>query len=385
MPYRQRITEFIKQNEEELYTLLQKLCAIPAPSLFEDERAEFCRAYLHGIGAQGAYTDEAKNTIFLLDGEEELPLTVLAAHTDTVFPDRTPMPYTDDGVRIHCPGVGDNTASVAALLLTVKFFITEGIRPRGGILFVFNAAEEGLGNLLGVRRIFEDFDGRIGQFISLDSFSFSVANDTCVGSVRYEVTVRTEGGHSFVNFGNENAIHRLAELVTRIYALDVLAKEGAHTTYNVGCIEGGTSVNTIAEEAHMLCECRSDDAECLALMQAALEEIFAASRHTGVDISYRLVGLRPCASPALDTAEMERMKKKAAALLCEVTGVELSFRPGSTDCNIPLSLAIPALCIPVYTGGGAHTRGEWVEKASLPTGLAVAICAALAFSDQSSK
>ena len=127
MPYRQRITEFIKQNEEELYTLLQKLCAIPAPSLFEDERAEFCRAYLHGIGAQGAYTDEAKNTLFLLDGEEELPLTVLAAHTDTVFPDRTPMPYTDDGVRIHCPGVGDNTASVAALLLTAKFFITEGI------------------------------------------------------------------------------------------------------------------------------------------------------------------------------------------------------------------------------------------------------------------
>ncbi|MBR4012383.1 MAG: M20/M25/M40 family metallo-hydrolase, partial [Spirochaetaceae bacterium] len=197
---RQRIKDYIESGRELMLQTLKEMCAIPAPSHYEHDRARYCKQWLENIGAQGVYIDDALNVVFPLNCEGSSRITVFAAHTDTVFPDREPMPYFDDGEKIHCPGASDDTASVAVLLMMAKFFVEQKLAPAGGILFVCNSCEEGLGNLKGTRRLFQDYAGRIRQFITFDS-SLDVVSDRCVGSHRYEVEVRTPGGHSFGAFG----------------------------------------------------------------------------------------------------------------------------------------------------------------------------------------
>ena len=271
------IKDYVTQNKEELYKMLKELCGIPAPSNFEHKRAEYCKKWLEDIGADGVYIDEALNVIFPLNCDGSNEITVFVAHTDTVFPDTEPMPYFDDGERIHSPGVADDTASVVVLLMMAKFFVENKILPPKGIMFVCNSCEEGLGNLKGTRQIFKDYEGRIGKFISFDC-NLNVVNDRCVGSHRYEVEVLTEGGHSYGAFGNNNAIAKLSEIIAEIYKIQVPDKSETRTTYNVGTISGGTSVNTIAQNAKMLCEYRSDDKECLEVMQNKFENIFESAQ-----------------------------------------------------------------------------------------------------------
>lgn len=365
------ISKFIKENESELYRLLKELCAIPAPSGMEDERAKYCKEWLDSIGAVGTYIDAAKNVIFPFCCEGKDDLTVVVAHTDTVFPDLEPMPYSDDGKIIRCPGVGDDTASLSVMLLTVKFLVENNIKSDSGILFVANSCEEGLGNLKGTRRIFEDYKGRIKDFVSFDSHT-GVANDRCVGSHRYEVTVKTEGGHSFQSFGKKNAIAVLSKIVSDIYEIIPPKKEGARASYNVGTISGGTSVNTIAQNATMLCEYRSDDNDCLEFMRNEFLRIFDSAKCDDAEIIVNKVGDRPCAN-GVDEGKIRALVNRYGEAVKEVLGKELLLKSASTDCNIPLSLGIPAVCVGVYVGGGAHTREEWIEKASIIPGLDVAI------------
>ncbi len=288
-----------------------------------------------------------------------------------MFPDTEPMPYKDDGEKIHCPGVGDDTASLAVMLLTAKYMIEKNVKPEKGVMFVCNSCEEGLGNLKGTRQIFKDYAGRIGQFLSFDSTLNKIA-DRCVGSHRYEVEVKTVGGHSYLAFGNPNAIAQLSQIVAQIYDLEIPKRENAKTSYNVGIIEGGTSVNTIAQSAKMLCEYRSSSIECMQIMEEAFDKIFASAKERGVDIRVTRIGERPCMGK-VDLDKIERMAKICENIIRETTGFEVEREFSSTDCNIPLSLGIPALCIGVYTGKEWHTRNEWIEKASLPLGLEVAI------------
>lgn len=364
--------DFIRTHTEEMYALLKTLCLIPAPSHKEDARAAFCKKWLEDVGATGVYIDEAKNVIFPLCCEGSKEITVLVAHTDTVFPDTEPMPYREENGRIYCPGVGDDTASVVHLLLTAKFFLQNGLCPKGGILFVCNSCEEGLGNLLGTRTLMQAYEGRVKQFVSLDSFSFEILNIGCVGSHRYEVEAVTEGGHSYSAFGNRSAALALAEMITEIYKIEVPHHGSSTTTYNVGIIEGGTSVNTIPQSARMLCEYRSDSRECLAEMQKKFEAIFAAANNDKTEVRVKRIGERPCAGD-VDEAAMRQLVDTCRRIVEEAAGVTAVESPASTDCNIPLSLGIPAACIPTYNGTGAHTREESLEKASLPTGLEIAI------------
>ena len=366
------LKSYIKENEAELYSTLKELCLIPAPSGLEDERAEYCKKKLESFGAKGVYIDEAKNVIFPMNAENSNELTVIVAHTDTVFPDTEPMPYSDDGEIIKCPGVGDDTASLSVLLFLAKYLIENNFKPEKGLLIVCNSCEEGLGNLKGTRRIFKDFEGRIAQFISYDAASLSKITNACVGSVRYEVEVKTEGGHSYGAFGNKNAIAYLSKIVNAIYALEVPQLEGERTTYNVGTIEGGTSVNTIAQSAKILCEYRSTSAEAMAVMRERFFEIFDSVRAMGVEVNVTVVGERPSAK-GVDASEIKRMCDTVAKTLTKISGKEVTYGSGSTDCNIPLSLGVPAICFGVYKGGKAHTREEWIEKASVIDGLEIAI------------
>ena len=373
------IKDYIKKNAADVFDIIKELCGIPAPSHFEHKRAEFCKNWLEGIGAAGVYIDDALNVVFPLNCDSSDEITVFVAHTDTVFPDTKPMPYFDDGEKIHSPGVADDTTSVVVLLMTAKFFVENKVVPSKGVMFVCNSCEEGLGNLKGTRQLFEEYKGRIGRFISFDS-NLNVVADRCVGSHRYEVEVLTEGGHSYGAFGNNNAIEKLSSIITEIYKIEVPQKTGTRTTYNVGTILGGTSINTIAQNAKMLCEYRSDDRECLEIMRNKFEAIFEAARSEKVQINIKKVGDRPCSN--IESGKVEELKSVVVPVIEAVIGKNVSFASSSTDCNIPLSLGVPAICVGTNMHKGIHTREEWVDKASIISGLEVAIRLSLVLAEE---
>lgn len=364
------IKQYIFSNAQQMLDTLKELCHIPAPSHLEHDRAQYCKSWLESAGAKGVYIDDALNVIFPLNCDGSNDITVFAAHTDTVFPDTEPLPYFDDGEKIHCPGAADDTASIVILMYMAKYFIETGLTPQNGILFVCNSCEEGLGDLKGVRQLFQDYAGRIGRFITFDSLQH-IISDRCVGSHRYEVEVLTEGGHSLDAFGNANAIAKLSEIVSEIYKIEVPKMEGMRTTYNVGTITGGTSVNTIAQNAKMLCEYRSDSKECLAIMQKKFLSIFDVARSDGVQVNVKQVGDRPCSN--IDQEKVEAVKQIAVPVVEEVIGKAVTLKSMSTDCNIPLSLGVPALCIGATLHAGLHTREEWLDKQSIFPGLQIAI------------
>ncbi len=371
------LKDFIETNYEELLQLIRDLCKIPAPSGKEEQRADFCLEWLKKVGAEGVYIDEALNVVYPHNCNGSDAITVVVAHTDTVFPDTQPMPFSEDDEKMYCPGIGDDTASVAVLLMTVKYFVQNNINSEDGILFVCNSCEEGLGNLKGAKEIMRAYNGRVSQFVSLDKSYFGSIQNKCVGSCRYEVEVKTPGGHSFSKFGNKNAIAELSGIITKIYEIDVPHIDDSITTYNVGGIEGGTSVNTIAQSAKMLCEYRSDNSECLEIMGKHFEEIFNSTKSDEVEVCVKVIGVRPC-EKGVDPVKKKALLDKLADVMISVVGGKIEYCSMSTDCNIPLSMGVPAGCFGVYDGGGSHTREEWINKESLRPGLEIAIRSVLA-------
>ena len=263
--------QFIDSHKEEAFELLKTIAQIPSPSNHEERRMEFCKKWLEDMGAEGVYTDEALNVVYPVGVKENGPVVVFMAHTDVVFPDTDPLPWKEEGGKLCCPGVGDDTANLVNILMIAKYVTQAGLQPAGaGILFVCNSGEEGLGNLKGSRKICEDYGDRIQAFYSFDGKLDSVTN-RAVGSSRFLVTAKTQGGHSYGDFGRENAIEKLAAVIEEIYRIQVPAE--GKTTFNVGTISGGTSVNTIAQEARMLCEFRSDNKAGLDYMKEQFDRI----------------------------------------------------------------------------------------------------------------
>ena len=354
---------------QESYDLLLELARIPAPSNHEEKRAEFCKAWLEKQGAEGVYIDEALNVVYPVGCEGEKPIAVFMAHSDVVFPDTDPLPLKVEDGRIYCPGIGDDTADVAALLMAAKYIARNRLRPKEyGVLLVVNSGEEGLGNLKGVRKIVADYGSRIREFISFDAHNCMGVN-RAVGSRRYRVEFDTEGGHSYSAFGNRNAVACLASMIDALYSIKV--PEKGKTTYNVGTISGGTSVNTIAQHAEMLYEFRSDERESLDIMEWHFQAAVEFYRAKGIGVTVTQVGERPC-SGDVDEEKMKELMARASAASLRYYGQEITYGPGSTDCNIPLSVGIPAVCVSCYFGAGSHTREEYVEISSLLPGQKVA-------------
>ena len=363
------ILKEIEDSAQEALDLLIELGKIPAPSHQEHKRAEFCKNWLIQQGAKGVYIDEALNVVYPVGCTDDNPVVVFAAHTDVVFPDTETLPMTVADGKVYCPGIGDDTIHVVALLMVAKYVAQHNLVPEnGGILFVANSCEEGLGNLKGVRKIAEQYGSRMTEFVTFDGPGCSVVNKA-VGSKRYKIEIDTEGGHSYSRFGNRNAIVYLASLIDTLYALKVPTR--GKTTYNVGTISGGTSVNTIAQYAEMLYEFRSDERASLAVMEEHFNAAIQFYRTKGIDVEVELLSERPC-SGEVDAVRHEALMVRAAAASLRHCGMEMDFRAGSTDCNIPLSMGVPAICTGCYTGGGAHTREEWLEIDSLLPGLKVA-------------
>ncbi len=353
---------------DEMLELLHDICIIPAPSGFEEKRAEFVLKYLKGLGIDNAHIDGAKNVVCTL-GEPSDDISVFMAHTDIVFSADVPLNYVDDGEKIYCPGVIDDVACLVIMLMCIKHIVKSDIKLNRTIMFVANACEEGLGNLKGCRQIFKDYGHRIKRMFTFDGDYHNIV-DASVGSNRYEVTAITEGGHSFNAFGNRNAINVLADIISEIYKIEVPQRGNSKTTYNVGIISGGTSVNTIAQNATMLCEYRSDNAECLAIMEKKYAEIFENAKENCRELKVELVGNRPCMNN-MDMDELKALSDFVSSVQGKYGNCEVKRGSGSTDANIPHSLGIPAICVGVYSGGSAHTTEEWLLKESLKPGFAI--------------
>ena len=362
------ILSYIEAHQQEALDLLLELAQIPAPSHHEELRAGFCKTWLEKQGAQGVYIDDALNVIYPIGVGESNPLVVYMAHSDVVFPDTEPLPLRVEDGKILCPGVGDDTANVAALLTVAQYIAQNGLQTADeGVLLVINSGEEGLGNLKGSRKIMQDFGSRIREFISLDG-GIGGCVVKAVGSRRYRVAVRTEGGHSYGAFGNRNAIAYLASLIDTLYTIKV--PPIGKTTFNVGTISGGTSVNTIAQSAEMLYEYRSDDKDCLEQMRRQFFALVEEARCEDAGFELELVGERPCGSNVPKDAHGALIGRCSDAIEA-VTGNRPTYGSSSTDANIPLSKGIPAVTFGLYSGAKAHTREEYVVIDTLETGLKI--------------
>lgn len=361
----QELEQFLKDSRQPLIDLIDTLCKIPSPSNHEEQRAAFIKKWLEQQGASGVTIDRALNVLYPVDCEGKNDICVLMAHTDTVFPDTQPFTVSYEGNKMKCPGIGDDTTNLAMLMLSIQYIIKHKRMSDCGVLFVANSGEEGLGNLKGCRQIMKAYKGRIAQLVSFDGSSLSFCN-RAVGSKRYRVVVKTEGGHSYQNFGNRNAIHFMSSMIHTLYMLKVPAT--GINSYNVGTISGGTSVNTIAQYAEMLCEYRSDHQENLDVMVKFFHTLIRTYRAMGISVEAELVGDRPCMGN-VDSEKQSALEQKVIATVKLATGRQIKGHSSSTDCNIPFSLGIPAIAFGGYTGQGAHTREEYIELDSLQDGL----------------
>ena len=361
-----------RREQEEL---LRTLGAIPAPTRREDARASFCRDWLLAHGAKDVAIDRAKNVICRLGPPESRDLVVFAAHTDIVFPDTEPLPLREEDGRLYAPGIGDDTANLVHLLMAANYLIQNQVELRCGVLVVANACEEGLGNLDGTRALFAAYGGRIRAFYSFDIY-LPLCCNTAVGSCRYRVACRTPGGHAYGDFGRPSAIHLLCGLVDELCRIQPPTR--ARTTFNVGRIEGGTTVNSIAEEAMILYEFRSTDQSCLEEMERLFRRAVANREKLGGQWTVELLGVRPGSGP-VDPQALRDMTAESAEIIRTFTGLEPDFTPNSTDSNIPLSLGVPANTIGTVQGALAHTRQEWVALDSLPVGLKIVLSLMLGY------
>lgn len=367
---RKEISAWCEAQFPEHLMLLKTLAAIPAPSHHEEMRAEFIRNWLSENGAANVSIDSAQNVILPLC-ESGAPVLAVMAHTDVVFPDTTPLPVREADGMLFAPGIGDDTANVVALMLCAKFFLSHPHLIPEPVLIVFNSCEEGLGNLKGVRQIMQDHGDTIHSLVSFDCQSDSIIS-RAVGSERWQVSASTRGGHSFSDFGNPNAIAVLSRLITKLYDQTVPQKDGCHTTYNVGLINGGTSVNTIAQNATMTYEYRSDDHDCLAFMAKQFQDLISKSTMPDAEFSISNIGNRPCGEN-VPKGTHEALLDRCAFALQEINQEEPPLCAASTDANIPLSLGIPSATFGLYRGGGAHTREEYLMIDSITPGLKAAL------------
>ena len=358
---------------QEAFELLKTLGRIPAPSHHEDARVDFVRNWMQDNGFANVQVDDAKNVIASMCDDGACDLVVFAAHTDVVFPDTQELPMREEGGRLYAPGIGDDTTCLVSMLMAARHLreLIEGgfVSPTAGILVVANSCEEGLGNLDGMKELFRVYGNRVLAFVSFDGAGSEVVTKA-VGSNRYRISVETAGGHSFRDFGNPNAIHLLSRIICDLYAIEL--PDEAHTTTNVGTIEGGTSVNSIAQHASALYEFRSTSQACLDRMTAAFEDVMARYADEDARISVEVLGIRP-GNGDVDAERLDALAARCGDIITAISGEPWYTEDGSTDANIPLSLGIPGVTVGIYRGEGAHTREEYIEIDSLPEAIAMAL------------
>ncbi|HUR21821.1 MAG TPA: M20/M25/M40 family metallo-hydrolase [Vicinamibacterales bacterium] len=367
------------------------LTEIPAPPFKETARAKAYLDLLRAAGLTDVEQDDEGNVMGVRRGtgpsRADTPLIAVAAHLDTVFPEGTDVKVKREGTKLFAPGVGDDTRGLAVLVAMIRAMNEARIQTVSDILFLGNVGEEGLGDLRGTKFIFQKgkYKDRIKTFVSVDH-AVNEANITqaAVGSRRYRVTFKGPGGHSYDAFGVVNPAFAMAGAMQKFSRLAV--PEKPRTTYSVGVVGGGSSVNAIPSESWMEIDMRSEarvelqrlDERFVALVgEAVRDENSARSTTRGaITVDLKLIGDRPSGETPLDS----RIVQIAAASI-RVAGLTPTFIPNSTDANVPISLGIPAITLdPGGETGGSHALGEWisVERASSLRGIHILLATLLA-------
>ncbi|MGN1344771.1 MAG: M20 family metallopeptidase [Traorella sp.] len=365
MSFYDEAIKYVENSQDECIELIERLCLIPSFSHHEEKKAEFIQQWFRNYGID-AQIDDKKNVLVFVNADLSTHLVIFAAHIDTVFPDETGFVCRKENGFLLAPGVGDDTANVAQLMLIARYLIHHASCPQG-CLFVFNSCEEGLGNLEGSKFLLANYQNRIQEFYTFD-LGYDRIICKAVGSLRYKVDVFCEGGHSYGNFGDLNAIALASEMITSLYQYEV-PKRGK-STYNVGLIEGGTSINTIAQKASFYFEYRSDDKQDLDEMIQYFERFIKEYQAKGYMIQIQLIGQRECGKP-LDETKMNHILERASNIIQQFSHQKPLLCSGSTDCNASYALQIPGCCFGGYLGSGAHTREEKLEIQSLKIGMKI--------------
>lgn len=344
-----------------------ELGKIPAPSHEEEKRAEYLKNYLFKEGFSDVRIDEAKNVILRMGKKDAERSICFAAHTDVVCPLTDKIPLKVDEAFVYAPGIGDDAANIVNLLMALKCFRRFRWETEKEVLFVFNSCEEGLGNLKGTRYLFETLAP--SEFVSFDLYQ-GMCCSGAVGSHRYEICLRVKGGHSWFDYGRENAIVEASRLIAKLWEMKVPAD--VKTTMNVGTITGGTTVNSIPQEAKFTFEYRSESDRNLNFMKKQFEEALRTFRNdSGAELSVEVIGIRP-AMGEIDKEALASFTEKSRAAIERHYKEDLDLAAFSTDANIPLSKGIPANTIGTAVGGGAHTEKEWIRKTGQLSGMKIA-------------
>jgi tripeptide aminopeptidase len=340
------------------------LCQIAAPPFEEKMRAEAFADRMRELGLERVRIDAEGNAIGELVGAADAPVVVLAAHLDTVFPAETDVTVKREGSILRGPGIGDDCRGLAIVLAVARVVRETRLPIRGTLVFVGTVGEEGRGNLRGTRHLVdEEMAGRIDAFIAVDGAGLDLIRDA-VGSRRYRVVFKGAGGHSYGDFGMPNPIHALGRAISRIADLNV--PRMPKTTFNVGVVEGGISVNAIAHEAAMEVDLRSLDPAILADLDqrvrgavdaAIVSENQWAKEDMRIGVEWVEIGTRPAGSQP-DSAAIVQAGVAAARTL----GFEPRLEAGSTDANTMIAAGIPAVTIDGGgKGGGSHSTSEWFD------------------------
>lgn len=355
------INEFLVNRVKERAIQIQQ---IASPTFAEAERAAFVLENFQSEGLSDVSMDALGNVYARLPGSGQGFPVVISAHTDTVFPPGTDLTITRDGDRVAGPGIGDNSLGVASLFGLLWALHQEETLP-ADLWLVANVCEEGLGDLRGMKAVVDRFGSNVRAYLILEGLAFGHIYHRGLGVQRYQITCRTAGGHSWVNYGQPSAIHELALLVAQLQALPLPLKP--RSSLNVGIFHGGTSVNTIAAEAHLELDLRSEDEQVLSNVAAKVMEMVNRACKSGpnaVDMTAEIIGRRPAGGIPLDHPLLELARR-----CLEDQGVKATIGTGSTDANVPLSRGLPAVTVGMTTGGGAHTTQEFINIPPLRSGL----------------
>jgi len=367
-------------NEEQV-----RLTEIPAPAFQEGQRAAAVKALLSAAGLN-VQIDAAGNVIGELHGVNEKEVVVLSAHLDTVFPAGTDVKVRHEGPRLLAPGISDNGTGLAALAAIARAIHDAQIKTQRTILFVANVGEEGEGNLRGMRALVEEYRSRLKAVVVLDGAGTDHVTSIALASRRLEVVITGPGGHSWSDFGIPNPINALVRGSVRFINTRVPASP--RTTFNLGQIDGGTSINSIPYEARLKVDVRSESESELARLESALRECMAAGVRDEMESSrdrsrgklewkVELLGSRPGGELAAESPLLAALRA-ADAMVENESRIERS----STDANIPLSLGIDAISIGAGgNGGGAHSLQEWYDPTGREMGLKRALLTLLGVAD----
>jgi tripeptide aminopeptidase len=361
------------QAAKQIVDLCVQIQQIAAPTGEEEERAGWIEERFRQLGLQDVHMDGVYNVYGRVAGQRSTPVLLVSAHTDTVFPAQTDLSINSNGAdRVAAPGIGDNSAGVAGLLVLAET-LQKLPAPPVDIWLVANSTEEGLGDLKGMRSAVDTLQARpveIGAAVVLEGMGLGRIVHQALGVRRYQIDATAPGGHSWGDFGSASAIHALAALAADITRLRVSTEP--RTSFNIGKFNGGTSVNTIAQEASMELDLRSTDLRMLERIDAQVQSLIQRhqenhDRHrSGVQFRVKPIGNRP----AGEIPEHHPMVQALSQILAQIQVVErFDVRISSTDANIPLSRGIPAICIGLTEGGDAHRLSEWIYTEPLVKGL----------------